>query len=843
MRHDLPTGTVTFVFTDIEGSTRLLEELGAVAYGELLSRHHAVCRAAWSQHGGVEVDTAGDAFFVAFPTASAALGAAADAQGAIAELGLRVRMGVHTGEVTVAETGYVGFEVHRAARIASAAHGGQVVVSASTAALVSTDGLVDLGEHRFKDLAAAQRIYQLGEGEHPPLKSLFRSNLPVPATPFLGREPELAEVAGLLRNETVRLVTLTGPGGTGKTRLALQAAAEASDGFPDGVFWVPLASLDDPGLVASAVAHGLDVKEQPGRDLVDVLCERLEGRRLLLLLDNGEHLLPQLAATVSRFGSVAGPTILVTSRERMQLGGERTYAVPELAGAEAVDLFHARAADAWVPLERSAAVEELCVRLEQLPLALELAAARTVVFAPEQLLARLAQRLDLLKGGRDADPRQRTLRATIEWSYELLDEPERRLFRALSVFAGGCTYDAAEQAADADPDTLQSLLDKSLLRRRDTEHGPRYWMLETIREYATELLVLSDEESSLRAQHAAWLLELVRELGTGLRRMTPDAVARIAPERDNVARAIASSLDGGAPSVAHELVGRLCVYWFFTGVSSEGLVHADHLQRLEPVEPNAAYFSCLVGLSELYGHTGDPRRGIDLKERALTMLDELGDEPIPAASAEFTKAGAAAMILKDLAQLHAGQGEFARAQACADESIARARALGTDRLVAHALFAKGIVEFRSDRYAEARELFAESLPSWLGHSAVDEAGTRLMIGECLRREGRHADASEQLRTGLELSRQVGDISALHEAVQEFAALAVVLGRPEVGAALIGSSERLRTETDMPMWDPADYERTVTALRDQLGDVEFESLREAGAALSDDEAFALALTID
>ena len=242
MREDLPTGTVTFLFTDVEGSTRLLEELGTEAYGALLAEHHRVCREAWAVHRGVEVDTQGDAFFVVFARASDALAAAGAAHEGLASLGVAVRMGVHTGEVTLTETGYVGMEVHRAARIAAAGHGGQVLVSASTATLVETP-LRDLGEHRFKDLAAAERVFQLGEDEFPPIRSLYRTNLPVPATLFLGREPELAAVAGMLGEPGVRLVSLTGPGGTGKTRLALQAAAEASDSYPDGVFWVPLAPL------------------------------------------------------------------------------------------------------------------------------------------------------------------------------------------------------------------------------------------------------------------------------------------------------------------------------------------------------------------------------------------------------------------------------------------------------------------------------------------------------------------------------------------------------------------------------------------------------------------------
>ena len=440
----------------------MLEELGADAYGELLSRHHEACRAAWTRHGGVEVDTAGDAFFVAFPTASGALGAAADAQGRSRELGLRVRMGVHTGEVTVAETGYVGFEVHRAARIAAAAHGGQVVVSASTAALVAARRARRSGGAPLQGPRGRRAGLPARAGEHPPLKSLYRSNLPVPATPFLGRERELARSWSCFGATAVRLVTLTGPGGTGKTRLSLQAAAEASDGFPDGVFWVPLAPLDDPALVVSTVAQALDVKEQPGRALVDVLCERLAGRRLLVLLDNAEHLLPELAVTVSRLSGVAGPTVLVTSRERLQLAGERTYPVPELAGADAVELFMARAADAGVlrsarPRSRSSALGSSSCRWRWSSRRRARSSSR-----PSSSSSGSSQRLDLLKGGRDADPRQRTLRATIEWSYELLDERRatalsraQRVRRRLHVRRGragrGCRSGHAAVLARQEP--------------------------------------------------------------------------------------------------------------------------------------------------------------------------------------------------------------------------------------------------------------------------------------------------------------------------------------------------------------------------------------------------------
>ena len=412
------------------------------------------------------------------------------------------------------EEGYVGGDVHRAARIAAAGHGGQILVSTATMSLVGSDStatqtspLHDLGEHRFKDLAAPERVFQLGDGVFPPLRSLVRTNLPVPATPFLGREEELAEVVELLRRDDVRLLTLSGPGGTGKTRLALQAAAEEAESYPDGLWWVSLAPLRDAQLLASALAQVLQVEEQPGRELADSLAARLGGMCALVLLDNVEHLLPAVAEEIARLRDIVGPKLLVTSRERIQLQGEHVYAVPTLQDEDGVGLFlsRARAVDSTAVATRS--IEELCSRLDNLPLALELAAARTVVFSPEQLLERLSQRLDLLKTGRDADPRQQTLRATIEWSYDLLDDDERALLRGLSVFAGGCQYEAAETVCDTDPDTLQSLLDKSLLRRLD---GTRYWMLETIRELAAEKLIEEGEKDAVRQRHAEYYLALAR---------------------------------------------------------------------------------------------------------------------------------------------------------------------------------------------------------------------------------------------------------------------------------------------------------------------------------------------
>jgi predicted ATPase/class 3 adenylate cyclase len=566
MRDDLPTGTVTFLSTDVEGSTKLLHELGADAYADELAQHRRVVREACGAEGGVEVDTQGDAFLVAFTRATDALAAASEAQVQLASGPLSVRMGLHTGEPLRTTEGYVGLDVHRAARIAAAAHGGQVLLSQTTRDLVEVE-VSDLGLHRLKDLGEPVRLYQLGEGDFPPLRTLRNVRLPVPATPFLGRERELETVVELLTREELRLLTLTGPGGTGKTRLALQAAAEASDRYPDGICWVPLSPLGSPDLLLSAVARALELKEQPGGDLSEMLGAELAGKRMLLLLDNAEHLLPEAAEQVAQLVATSGPAMLVTSRERLQLQAEQVYPVPTLVGQDAIELFLVRARALEPAFAATDSVGELCLRLDSLPLALELAAARTTLFSPEQLLERLSHRLDLLKGGRDADPRQQTLRATIDWSYELLAPEEQQLFRSMAVFAGGCGYEAAEEVCGADPDTLQSLLDKSLLRRRDSKFGSWYWMLETIREYASERLEQSGVATELRRRQAEWCLALAERLsgtpgpGSTFGRDT-EALERLARESDNIRSALRWAWAAGEDELGLRL-GAACFTWWF----------------------------------------------------------------------------------------------------------------------------------------------------------------------------------------------------------------------------------------------------------------------------------------
>ena len=503
MRSDLPTGTVTFLFTDVEGSTKLLRELGAEAYADALAEHRRVVREACAAKGGVEVDTQGDAFFVAFPSAPGA--ALLPRRSRTHSPGpISLRMGLHTGTPLVTDEGYVGDDVHFAARVAASAHGGQVLLSKSTAKLV--DGLSSAisGNTASRTSRARSPIYQLGEKTFPPLKTISNTNLPRPASSFVGRERELSEVLAMFKRGT-RLLTLTGPGGSGKTRLAIEAAATLVPSYKAGVFWVGLASLRESSLVTEQIAQTLGAK--------DGLADHIGEREMLLLLDNLEQVIDAAPALSGLVQACPNLTLFCTSRELLRVQGEVEYAVPPLASSDAVTLFCERSG-----LAISDEITELCARLDDLPLAVELAAARTKALSPAQILGRLSDRLDLLRGGRDAETRQQTLRATIGWSYDLLSEGEQRVFRALAVFVGGGTLEAAEAVAKADLDTVQSLVEKSLLRFTNE----RYWMLETIREFALGELDRNGEAREAGERHTEYFLAAAGELLAPVGRPTSD---------------------------------------------------------------------------------------------------------------------------------------------------------------------------------------------------------------------------------------------------------------------------------------------------------------------------------
>jgi predicted ATPase len=801
---ELPRGTVTFLFTDIEGSTRLLHELGADEYASALAEHRRVLREAFERHGGVEVDTQGDAFFVAFPTAPGALETAREAQDA---LELPVRMGLHTGTPLLTAEGYVGGDVHRAARIAAAGHGGQVLVSTATAALVDGAELRDLGEHRLKDLSAAERIFQLGDGDFPPLKTLYRTNLPIPATPFLGRERELADVRELLARDDARLLTLTGAGGSGKTRLALHAAGESAETYPDGVWWVPLAPLADPADVGPAAARALGGG--------GTLPELVDGRRLLLLLDNFEHVVeaaPEVAAVLTECPHA---DVLVTSRERLRVQGEYVYPVPVLERPEARRLFVTRARAAQPDFEPDELLDDLCARLDDLPLAIELAAARTSLLSTSQLLDRLGSRLDLLRGGRDAETRQQTLRATIEWSYELLEPDERRLLAALSVFRGGWTLEAAERVADADLELLESLVDKSLVRR--WESG-RFGMLETIREFASEQ-VSEDERDRLLHRLLELLLELFEDANLRPHVSGEPRMDLAQEERPNVDVALASATKTGNVRAGLRLMELLEMYW----ITNDPVGGRERVDALIAVGGDAIEPRVHGEALRLRGATFDMTGRSDLAEpvyvRAIELLRLAGDEQ------------EIAHLTLRIANCAVKQGDIERARQLATEAIDADPpiALGILAQVAFAekdaARAAGLARQAADAAAAAGQTW------WRGVTLLGASEGLLALGEL-------ATAQEFFVEGLDLLRSVQDLVNLPIAFAAGAALAARLGDDSRAGTLWGAVEadaarRPRSTTTRVI---EEYEPYVEDVRGP----EFEEARERGRAMSLEAAVAYAL---
>jgi predicted ATPase len=807
---ELPSGIVTFLFTDVEGSTRLLHELGTEEYARALSEHRRVLRDAFSAYGGVEVDTQGDALFVAFPAPQEAVAAAQVAQSALASGPIRVRMGLHTGTPKLADEGYVGADVHLGARIAAAGHGGQVLLSRETRDQVQTEAS-DLGEHRLKDFATPVWLFQLGSECFPPLKTISNTNLPRPASSFVGRQREVGELAALLR-DGARLVTLTGPGGSGKTRLAIEVAAELVPEFRAGVFWVGLAKLRDSALVGETIAQTLGAN--------DHLTEHIGERELLLLLDNLEQVVeaaPELAALVEACPNLR---LVVTSRELLRVRGEVEYAVLPLADADAVELFCGRSR-----IERDETIAQLCRRLDNLPLAVELAAAGTSVLSPSQILERLAQRLDLLKGGRDADRRQQTLRATIEWSHELLDEEERRLFARLAVFRGGCTLEAAEQVADADLDVLRALCDKSVLSHNDE----RFWMLETIREYAAEQLEESGEAEEVGRVFAEHYVALAEEAYPNLRGDPKPWLDRLEADHDNLRAALDGLEAHRDTQLALKLAGALYRFWNMRGHFGEGEARLERLLAADEA-PTAARARALNGAAVMAITRGDPLAAKARSEDALALHHRLGDD------------WGAAYSVFSIALTATEEADWARALPLFEESLARFRELGDDHyaLIAAAGIAWAAGQLgdpeRSRRGHEEVLREARSVGDW----AI--AASQLEQLAQFAHDGRRIDvALSMLAEALRIKRGLDMPELIVESLCRFAYTLAMGGRAEVAALLLAANQELREVIGGGFaWVAENNNETLAKLRTQLDELTLEEALAQGRKLTPDEAVAIAL---
>jgi predicted ATPase len=804
----LPSGTVTLLFSDIDGSTRLLSALGAERYAHALGDHRAAMRDAFTRHGGVEVDTQGDAFLVAFADATAAVEAAGEAQRALRGGPIQVRMGIHTGRPLVTDEGYVGMAVHHGARVMSAGHGGQVLVSAATAALVEGFPLVHLGAHRLKDLSEPQPLYQLGEGDFPPLKTLHQTNLPIQHTALVGRERELAEARGLLADS--RLVTLTGPGGTGKTKLALHVAANAVDGFSDGVWWVPLQAVRDPALVIPTIAQTLGAKER--------LAEHIGTKRLLLVLDNVEQLLaaaPELAGLLAATPNVS---ILATSREPLRIAGEREYPVEPLAEPDAVRLFREHA----VVSEPVEAVAEICRRVDFLPLAVELAAARTRLLAPVELLARLERRLPLLTGGRrDAPERQRTLRATIEWSHELLSEEEQRLFARLAVFAGGFDLAAAEEVCGAELDELQSLIDKSLVRRWGSG---RLGMLETIHELASERFAASPEHTRLRRRHAehyAALAEAAERDYFGPAQ--PEALERLRAEAANIRAALAA---GGEASV--RIAAALPFFWFSQGQRREARRAYEAVAPHVGHAPPATKAKATGGRALFAAHEGDLLAAMALSDESLELARETGDDALVGQM----------LIIRQLVLFDDDAFEEA-----AGAAISLGRATGDTVVLGASLTNLADLALRRGRFEQALELLEEALVVVRQRGdPFNESGVLIGRASASLELGAVDAADADFRAALALARPLGASEQLLAAVEGLAAVAERRGERELGARLLGVAEALEAAHDLDAssrgFEACRRARVARAIESALGTARFAVARAEGARLAPEDALRL-----
>ncbi|MBV9041531.1 MAG: tetratricopeptide repeat protein [Acidimicrobiia bacterium] len=803
----LPTGTLTFLFTDLEGSTHLLQRLGD-RYPALLAAHYELMRAAFGRNGGREVGTRGDALFVVFEQASAAIAGATSAQLALAgydwpdDCEVRVRMGLHTGEAEVVDGDYVGVAVHAAARICSAAHGGQVLVSEVTRVIaepeLGTDdtSFVDLGRHRLKDLdepvALTQVVHPGLEREFPRLRlDAVPGNLPKQVTRFVGRESELREAAGQLVGGR-RLVTFSGSGGSGKTRLALQVAAEVVDRFPDGAWLIDLASVSEETQLPHVLTTTLGVREESGRHLESTLTEALAPKRLLLVLDNCEHVLTGMAElTDLLLQACRGVQVLATSQEALGLPGEVVLRVPPMAPAEGVELFTDRArlrnrAFALTDDNRDT-VADICRRLDGIPLAIELAAARVNVLTPAQILDRLGDQFRLLTGGdRTAVPRQQTLRAAVDWSHELLSKDERTLLRRLAVFSGGWTLEAAEAVTAGDGldaldvlDLLDHLVARNLVVVKEQDGAARYRLLGSIRQYAQEKLVDAGEVVECRRRHLEFFAEMVRRCESEL--IGPEQaawLARLALDYDNVRAALDWAGSGGAGSgLLLEMAGNLWRFWLVRGPWREGRTWiAKGLEVESDVATAAVRAKALAAAGGLAIEQGDLAAAGPLLEQSLGLWQQLG-----------STAGAA-HALNFLGTLAMARFEYDSSRALLRDALEMRRAINDERGVAVCLRNLGLLAALQRDFQTARTLYEEALPlaRRLGDKRVSATITQalaLVVFE----DGDLAGARTLAEEGLRIDKELGNRQGIAEHLTVLAGVARAEGDGDTAAAMFSEA--------------------------------------------------------
>lgn len=926
---DLPTGVVTFLFTDVEGSTRLWEQ-HPEAMGQAMRRHDELIEGAVAANGGVVVRPRGegDSRFVVFPRAGDAVAAGRDIQQALSAEAwptpqpLRVRIALHTGEADVRAGDYYGSQVNRGARLRAIAYGGQTLLSQPTYDLVRDAlpeqvTLRDLGEHRLKDLQRPEHVFELDVlglfADFPPLKSLdaFPNNLPVQLTSFVGRERECAEIRPLLAK--THLLTLTGVGGTGKTRLSLQVAAELLENFADGVWFVELAPLSDPALVPQTVAAALHVREQPGRPVLDALIDYLRSRTLLLILDNCEHLIgacAQLAETLLR--TSPNLKILASSREALGISGEVTFDVPSLSIAdlrqattfEAISnndcarLFKERATAAQSSFrltpENAPSVAQICIRLDGIPLAVELAAARVKLFTPEQIAARLDDRFRLLTAGsRTALPRQRTLRALIDWSYDLLSEPEQVLFKRLSVFVDGWTFEAAEAVCAEQPqngaaarasrspssfilppsdilDLLALLVNKSLVTTDEHADAMRYRMLETIRQYAQEKLIESGEAELFRDRHLDFFVEFAEAAGSKLRGVEQETwLQQLDNDYDNIRAALEWA--SRRPEAELRLTDALWRYWRVRSYFSEGREWLQGaLTRCKDVSP-LLRAKALIDAGSLANYQGDYAQGKVFLTEALPLA-RLGQDK-----------SSIAIALNLLAHAQMMTGDFDNARSALDESLVIFTELDDQRGMGYVYFFVGSMLLMLDESAQGLKALETSL------ALLQEVGDKwwvgniqLQLGWGISRQGDHAKALELFEQVFAIARSFedkrgtartltymaeakfgqGDYGAAHEKYLEaltllqeigdkwggmiclegLAAVLAMEGEPERVTRLLGAAERLHEVIGAPPLATyrETHDRTLAFAHAKLDNAIFTQFWSEGRCLSFDEAAELGL---